>query len=745
MLRSKLTTAYPTSVDARRVTKDAGIPHERIDFGGTAEIFWQSVLDEAERHQQIDALVRIATEEYPELMGSRDGLEALLRRRDELRSMGADTRELDAEILAAKRAVREGPQLRADEYLGDGRFRLLKELGHGGFATVWLAYDRTGQRHVAVKVLHGQYVQDRGRIERFDRGARALFRLDHHYIVRIVQLREVEQGFHYFVMEYVSGGTLRDAVLEKRLDTTTALGVVASVGDALANAHEADVVHRDVKPANVLLREDGSAVLTDFDLALLGDSTGGTRTGAMGTFWYMAPEVAQDARVADHRSDVFSLGMTALFVVLGRDPTRKEWADHNAALTNAACSDALKSVIARALAEEPTERFQAAAAFVTALRDAVAQRDAPTEHAALPAPATPSVEPPPSPTTPQASLPQVATQERVPLPPPAGFTVPVQVVLPPPVAMQPVVSPPATTDPVRPSSGSARIATVGALALGLLGVVAWVVTHQNTATTTPDAAVPSSDAAVVTVAAQRREECCPEDMVLIRGGTFQMGSPDGERDSEPDEHPQHAVTLPSFCVDRTEASVASWQACVAGGGCDAAPTTVNWPGVAGADHQAWDRFCNGRHLDRVTEPINCIDWLQARRYCAWSGHPGGTRRLLREAEWEFAARGTRSRGYPWGNEAPDGTRANLCGEECEAYARSSGVSSWGKIAHWRDAYGALRRWSRFVKVRRRRVCSTSRETCGSGWRTCTRRMRTHITTAQGFSRAELLMRRQNTV
>ena len=139
---------------------------------------------------------------------------------------------------------------------------------------------------------------------------------------------------------------------------------------------------------------------------------------------------------------------------------------------------------------------------------------------------------------------------------------------------------------------------------------------------------------------------CSSGFLRVPSGTFTMGSPAGEGD--PDEHPAHTLTLPGFCMQRTEVTVADYQSCVASGACTAAGTGTECnAGVAG----------RGRH------PINCVDWNQATAYCA---HIGA--RLPTEPEWEYAARGPDARKYPWGNHAPNGHFLNACDTECVSYA-----------------------------------------------------------------------------
>src|SRR5262249_49917672 len=143
--------------------------------------------------------------------------------------------------------------------------------------------------YVAIKVLHANLSGDPERRKRFFRGARVMQRLDHSAVVRVLDPYCEDGGVWYFVMEVIPNGALHDAVLQQRISGSEVLAHVIRVGEALAKAHAGGIVHRDVKPQNILIDEQLEAKLADFDLVGAGDTTGGTRTSAMGTVIYAAP------------------------------------------------------------------------------------------------------------------------------------------------------------------------------------------------------------------------------------------------------------------------------------------------------------------------------------------------------------------------------------------------------------------------------------------------------------------------
>jgi serine/threonine protein kinase len=300
-------------------------------------------------------------------------LEKAYDRYGEQMSSGQDTTVALQEILELRREMREGGRLKAGDFLMTGRFRLLEPIGTGGFATVWRAYDRRMRSMVAVKVLHGQFAEDRTRRERFSRGARKMAELQHQGIARVVEQAQEEGGYHFFVMELTSGGDLRRATLEGRFATEVALSLLIKVGDALQFAHQHRVIHRDIKPSNILLADGRYPKLTDFDLVRAFDTTGGTLGGgALGSVFYTAPEAMNGPQEAGITADIYSLGMTAAFCIHGSELPIDVLTSRAAFLRDLSCSKAIKAVVRKAISFDPGTRFRSVADFSAALQEAVA-------------------------------------------------------------------------------------------------------------------------------------------------------------------------------------------------------------------------------------------------------------------------------------------------------------------------------------------------------------------------------------
>ncbi|MCD4685774.1 MAG: protein kinase, partial [Anaerolineae bacterium] len=202
-----------------------------------------------------------------------------------------------------------------------GRYSLEQLIGRGGMGDVYRGTDTETGDVVAVKLLHSSIVEDNPDIvDRFQREGEALRQLNHPNIVTVREAVE-DEGEHFLVMEYISGGSLRDLIDEEaRLPIEAVLNVALDLADALTRAHRLHIIHRDIKPDNVLLAEDGTPRLTDFGVAHMGDRTRLTQTGSViGTYAYLSPEACNGLEL-DERADIWSFGVMVFEMLTGRVP-----------------------------------------------------------------------------------------------------------------------------------------------------------------------------------------------------------------------------------------------------------------------------------------------------------------------------------------------------------------------------------------------------------------------------------------
>ncbi|HEY2935304.1 MAG TPA: protein kinase [Gaiellaceae bacterium] len=266
------------------------------------------------------------------------------------------------------------------------RYELEELVGSGGMSSVFRARDRLLERHVALKILHAHYGDDAATVERFRREARAVAQLSHPNIVTVIDRGEAD-GRQFIVFEYVDGQTLKEVVEERGpLPVRAAVELAIGVARGLAFAHANGLVHRDVKPQNVLLNGDGKPKVTDFGIARSIDVAGVTQTGTvLGTSHYMAPEQASGRRV-DAQSDVYSLGAVLYELLTGEVPFD---ADSFVAVAMQHVHDPAPSVLERrpdcplrvaaavdrALAKDPRDRFPSMDAFAAELGAALGALD----------------------------------------------------------------------------------------------------------------------------------------------------------------------------------------------------------------------------------------------------------------------------------------------------------------------------------------------------------------------------------
>ena len=205
-----------------------------------------------------------------------------------------------------------------------GRYRLDAQVGTGGMSTVYRAFDATLERRVAIKLMHRDIAADSDQLERFRREARAVAQLSHPHIVGVIDAGE-DEGRPYIVFEYVEGETLKDRIRRLgRLPVDEAIAYAIEIARALGAAHGRGIVHRDVKPQNVLVDEEGSAKVTDFGIARSMDDSGLTAEGrVLGTTDYVSPEQALGHDV-NGQSDIYSLGIVLYEMLTGDVPFHGE-------------------------------------------------------------------------------------------------------------------------------------------------------------------------------------------------------------------------------------------------------------------------------------------------------------------------------------------------------------------------------------------------------------------------------------
>src|SRR6185312_8060205 len=236
--------------------------------------------------------------------------------------------------------------------LGGGRYRLDRSLGHGGMATVFLARDEELDRPVAIKLLAENLAGDSAFRDRFLREARLAARLSHPNVVSVYDAGEAEDGRPFMVMEYVPGKTLAEV---GRPTPAEAVGLVLQACQGLAHAHEAGLVHRDVKPQNLLLRDDGVLKVADFGIARAAETTALTQVGTvLGTAAYLSPEQALGEEVTP-ATDVYSLA----------DLAAKQREEPITPVSELApeVSPQVEDAVMRALARNPAYRPPSAAAL----------------------------------------------------------------------------------------------------------------------------------------------------------------------------------------------------------------------------------------------------------------------------------------------------------------------------------------------------------------------------------------------
>lgn len=519
------------------------------------------------------------------------------------------------------------------------RYRIVRPVGQGGFGTVYRAWDTNLQVAVAIKENTdiGQQAQ-----QQFEREAHLLANLRHPNLPRVSDHFIVPGQGQYLVMDFVEGKSLAQLLAERGspLGEAEVLPWMRQICAALDYLHSRTppVIHRDVKPQNVIITPDGRALLVDFGISKVFDANRGTTTGARAvTPGYSPPEQYGVGRT-DARSDIYALGATLYTLLTGQEPPESVNFIGGGLLPsprgiNPAVSPPVEAAILAAMNPDMTRRLSSAGEFQMAF-------DAPAGVVAR-----------------------------------SGGTA---VVMP---TLQPVTASPST-----PASRPGWLWLAGALAVALLAMAAVLFLRtgdnaQGTPTITPeplvaasapttahvstespsvvpDATIPPEKTAVptATVAPTAIPTATPPgnvpltEQVLIPSGAFEMGS---DTDTE-GAAPARTVSLDAFLIDRTEVTNAQYAAFLNAHGNQ---VEGNVPWVDMADDENFLTQVGGSFqpiAGHEAYPVIQVSWYGARAYCAAVG-----RRLPTDAEWEKAARGDDGRRYPWGDTAIDCSLANF--------------------------------------------------------------------------------------
>lgn len=264
-----------------------------------------------------------------------------------------------------------------------GRYEIKSELGRGGMATVYLAYDPVLERDVALKLLPNYFAHDPEFSARFEREAKTVAALEHGSIVSMYDYGE-DGEWPYFVMRLMKGNSLKDRIADGPMSLEAAAEIVSRVAGALDKAHSKDIVHRDLKPGNIMFDEDGAAYLGDFGIVKLAESSESyTRTGnTLGTPAYMSPEQADGSPDIDGRSDIYSLGIILYEMLAGTAPFTHESMPRllimhltspipNVLEARADLPAGIQAVIEKAMAKERDARYATAKEMAEAVWDVV--------------------------------------------------------------------------------------------------------------------------------------------------------------------------------------------------------------------------------------------------------------------------------------------------------------------------------------------------------------------------------------
>lgn len=598
-----------------------------------------------------------------------------------------------------------------DRFLGsllDDKYRIEEKIGEGGMGKVYRAVHIHMDNTVAIKILHPHMASDATALERFRREARAAAHIRHPNAVVVTDFGVAkDSGIAYLVMEFLEGIELRAKIKEqKQLDYEETFHIVQQTCSALQAAHAKGIIHRDLKPDNIWLlsAEEGMSrvKVLDFGIAKLKSSADtGTLTQQgmiVGTPYYMSPEQCKGEEL-DARSDIYSLGIILYEMLTGQVPFQAS-TPVGVVLKHAnepprpprelreGIPITVQDVILRALKKLPEERQESAMQLAQEFEIALYQGGIELKQLGT--------------KTPQSSFALTNTS----LPPTtermsqeSGYARSIEGVqldrsIPPGARSSPAISSPVSTPPDlfrnsmgtpsmasqmrtlltgtqtegAPQSRKLLFAVIGAaLLIPLIAGIIWLTAGGSDATTDdPKVATPD--------APPKGPVAPPEGMVAVPSGKFTMGF-DGSDDMS--EKPEHVENVNAFFIDKTEVTVGDYYKFIKAK--NRRPPD-SWS-------QGWKNGTFREGEDRL--PVSGVSWFDAKEYAEWAG-----KRLPTEKEWEYAARGTDKRLYPWGNDF-DTSRANVADSQKNGPVATgsfpagkspfSALDMAGNVAEWTDS------------------------------------------------------------
>jgi eukaryotic-like serine/threonine-protein kinase len=536
------------------------------------------------------------------------------------------------------------------------KYEIIEEIGDGGFAKVYRAYDPKMKRNVALKMLNRQSAQDPEVVKRFNQEARIAAGLKHPHIIPVHDF-DTWEGVPFLTMQLIEGYSLDDFLKKKgNLSLSDALPILEQIADALDHLAKKRLVHRDIKPANVLLEKENNRIrvfLTDFGLVRSLDSNEsftGDNSGKFGTPLYMSPEQWLGTDDITPLSDVYALGVLAYELLTGRPPFYNAYAIYLSTVHETPpsprkfepeLSEEVEKVLLKVLAKEPSQRFESAGAFIDSLKVAAHKHGIKNNWHIF-----------------------KINQKQL-----LHFLGSKLELL---FGKMPLIG--------------KRIAFLLVLVLVGLGINNLVFDNEKPNDLDTNEILVSNPTPIVTETVQISENLVTAaiirpvnpglgsvwerqidgmKMVYVPSGIYRMGSVNGFDD----EKPEHDVALDGFWIDQTEITneqfalfvdTTGYQTTAEEEGRGYVFSAGDWIFVEGASWQ----YPKGPTSDLTgleQHPVVLVSWRDATEYCSWVGG-----QLPTEAQWEYAARGKEGYIFPWGNKF-DGSKLNYCDINCPLY------------------------------------------------------------------------------